>query len=200
MRWSGTAILPAALLAVAGSIAVWAAPQPARPAAPQPAPRLGTVPFDVNDPKIQAEARTAAALPPDAPPRGHHPANDRSGRRQVGKASVYSNRFQGRHMANRQRFHQTGHAAASKTLPLGTVAKVTDTKTGQTALVTVDDRGPFVDGRTMDVSKATARQLGITRKDGVAPVVVAPVAVPQPDGKIKPGAGALPGPAVANAK
>jgi rare lipoprotein A len=54
-----------------------------------------------------------------------------------------------------------------------------------------------VDGRTMDVSRATARKLGISPKDGVAPVVVAPVVVPQPDGGVKVGAGAVPGPATA---
>ena len=71
-----------------------------------------------------------------------------------------------------------GRAAASKTLPLGTVAKVTNTATGKTAEVTVEDRGPYVDGRTIDLSRSTARQIGLGTHDGVAPVVVA---VPRSD-------------------
>ncbi len=155
------------------------------------APAADAVPFDLNNPNVQAEARKLQALPPLKPPAGRHLADDRTGRRQAGKASVYSAHFEGRHMANRKRFHQTGTAAASKTLPIGTVAKVTNLNTGRTAMVTVEDRGPFVDGRTVDVSNATARELGISKKDGVAPVVVAPVAVPQLDGSITPGAGAV---------
>ena len=98
-------------------------------------------------------------------------------------------------MANGQRFDHGGQAAASKTLPLGTVAKVTNLENGRTTVVTVQDRGPYVDGRTIDLSKSTAEQIGIRSRDGVAPVVVAPIAVPQPDGTMKPGSGALPGPA-----
>lgn len=152
-----------------------------------------TVPFDPKDPRVQAQAQPLAAQPPVRPPSGRHVPLDPSGRKQVGKASVYSGRFSGRHMADGKRFHPTGIAAASRTLPIGTVAKVTNTQTGKTALVRVEDRGPFVDGRTMDISRATANQIGITRHDGVAPVEVAPVAVPQGNGTVKVGAGAVPG-------
>ena len=190
MRLTGT---------VAGCVVAAWVMAPAARGAPDRVADPGRVPFDVNDPKVQAEAKKLAALPAETPPHGRHLVDDHTGRKQEGKASVYSTWFQGRHMADRRRFHQTGHAAASKTLPIGTVAKVTNVQTGQTAMVTVEDRGPFVDGRTVDVSKATAKQLGISRKDGVAPVVVAPVAVPQKDGSVKPGAGALPGPAAAKA-
>jgi rare lipoprotein A len=152
---------------------------------------------DTGRPQVIAQARKLAAEPAVAPPHGHRVAEDRSGRKQVGQASVYAARLQGRRMAGGARLDQRGNAAASKTLPIGTVAKVTNTRTGQTATVRVLDHGPFVDGRTLDVTRATAAQLGITRHDGVAPVVVAPVAVPQKDGTIKVGAGAIPGPATA---
>jgi len=155
----------------------------------------GAVPFDLNSPQVQDEARKLAREAPVPPQPGHRLVEDRSGRKQIGEASVYSPRFQGRRMANGRRFDQAGHAAASKTLPLGTVAKVTNRKDGRTAVVTVEDHGPYVDGRTIDLTKSTAEQIGIGTREGVAPVVVAPVAVPQPDGAIKPGAGALPGPA-----
>ncbi len=149
------------------------------------------VAVNTRDPAVQSQARVLAQLPPVTPPHGRHVAEDPSGRLQVGKASVYASRFQGHQMADGERFRHTGSAAASRTLPLGTQARVTNLQTGQAALVTVEDRGPFVDGRTMDLSRATASQIGLTRKDGVAPVVVAPVAVPQPDGTVRPGAGAV---------
>ncbi len=156
-------------------------------AAPSPAARVNT-----QDPAVQSQARALAQLPPVTPPQGsHHVPEDPSGRRQVGKASVYAGRFQGQQMADGERFRHAGSAAASRTLPLGTQARVTNLQTGQAALVTVEDRGPFVDGRTIDVSRATAQQIGLTRKAGVAPVEVAPVAVPQRDGTVKAGAGAV---------
>jgi rare lipoprotein A len=83
-----------------------------------------------------------------------------------------------------------GDNAASKTLPLGTTAKVTNLETGKSAVVTIQDRGPYVPGRIVDLSPATARQIGISHRKGVALVVVAPIAVPQPDGRIKLGAAA----------
>ena len=156
---------------------------------------LGRVPFDLNNPQVQAEAKTQARKPPLAPVPGRRVAEDHSGRKQAGKASFYAPSFQGKTMADGHRFNHNGQAAASKTLPLGTVAKVTNLETGKTAEVTVEDRGPYVDGRTIDLTKATAQQIGLDGHDGVAPVIVAPVAVPQLDGSMKPGAGALPGPA-----
>jgi rare lipoprotein A len=154
-------------------------------------------PVDTNNPQVQAEAHALAQKPPVLPPKGHRIVEDHSGRKQTGKASIYSGKFQGQRMANGQRFDHGGSAAASKSLPLGTVAKVTNVDNGRTSVVTVEDHGPFVDGRTLDVTHSTAKQLGITDEVGLAPVVVAPIAVPQPDGTVKPGAGALPGPATA---
>ncbi len=162
-----------------------------------PAPAAGAVPFNLNSPQVQEEARKLAEQPPVPPAPAHRVVEDRSGRKQAGKASVYAPSFQGKRMANGQRFDHGGQAAASKTLPLGTVAKVTNLKNGRTAVVTVQDRGPYVDGRTVDLTKATAEQIGLGDRDGVAPVIVAPIAVPQTDGTIKPGSGALPGPASA---
>jgi rare lipoprotein A len=148
---------------------------------------------DTRSSIVAAQARKLAAKPALAPPPGRLGVEDRSGRTQVGKASVYSARLQGRRMASGVRLDNRGNAAASKTLPIGTVAKVTNTETGRSAIVHVMDHGPFVAGRTLDVTRATAAQLGITRHDGVAPVVVAPVAVPQKDGSVVAGAGAMPG-------
>ena len=79
--------------------------------------------------------------------------------------------------------------AASKTLPLGTTAKVTNLNNGKSALVKVQDRGPYVGGRVVDLAPKVAEELEMT-EPGIAPVVVAPVAVPLPNGDVKLGAGA----------
>ena len=78
-----------------------------------------------------------------------------------------------------------GNNAASRTLPLGTVAKVTNVTTGRSAVVKIEDRGPYIKGRIVDLSPTTARKIGITAKIGVAKVVVEPIAVPLPDGRIR---------------
>jgi rare lipoprotein A len=156
-----------------------------------PAHQRTATAIDASDPQVTELAK----LPPVPPPRGHRVIEDASGRKQAGKASVFSFRLQGRHMASGRRLDQRGNAAASKSLPIGTVAKVTNLETGRTALVRIQDHGPFVNGRTIDVTRATANQLGIGKREGIARVIVAPVSVPQPDGSLKPGAGAVPGPA-----
>lgn len=84
-----------------------------------------------------------------------------------------------------------GANAASRTLPLGTTARVTNVATGQSAIVHIEDRGPYVKGRQVDLSPTTAHKIGITRRIGVAPVKVAPITVPQPDGTTKAGAGLI---------
>jgi rare lipoprotein A len=73
---------------------------------------------------------------------------------------------------------------------LGTTAKVTNLNTGLSTLVTIQDRGPYVDGRMIDLSPGTAAKIGLTRKQGLTKVEVSPIAVPMPDGRIKFGAAA----------
>jgi rare lipoprotein A len=116
---------------------------------------------------------------------------DRSGGRRFGKASYYANFFAGKKMADGKIMDPQTNNAASRTLPLGTTARVTNLKTGQSAVVTIQDRGPYVDGRIVDLSPATAQKIGITRRDGIAKVEVAPIALPMPDGRIKLGAAAM---------
>jgi rare lipoprotein A len=94
---------------------------------------------------------------------------------QRGKGSFYDpDRFGGRPMANGDRFDPESNAAAHRTLPLGTVADVKNLETGETRRVVIEDRGPYVQGRVIDVSPRTAEELGM-RHDGVAPVEVRPV-------------------------
>jgi rare lipoprotein A len=125
----------------------------------------------------------------DAEKRKHHPS-DFSAHKRMGKASFYAPMFAGRKMANGNRMDPHGNNAASKTLPLGTTAKITNLETGKSAVVVIQDRGPYVPGRIVDLSPATAKEIGITPRKGVAMVVVAPIAVPQPDGDVKLGAAA----------
>lgn len=115
---------------------------------------------------------------------------DRSGRRRFGKASFYAHMFAGRKMADGKIMDPRHDNAASRTLPLGTTAKVTNLETGKSAVVTIQDRGPYVDGRIVDLSPATAQKIGISRREGVAKVEVAPIAVPLPNGGVKLGMGA----------
>ena len=132
---------------------------------------------------------THANAPPEAPhaaPSQHAaskvaPKLDRSGRKRVGKASFYSSRFNGRKMADGNRMNPHDDNAASKTLPLGTTAKVTNRENGQSAVVTIQDRGPYVPGRIVDLSPSTAQKIGITPHRGVAEVEVKPLIVPQQD-------------------
>ena len=118
------------------------------------------------------------------------PAPDLSARKRVGKASFYGKEFFGKTMANGAPMDPKGDNAASRTLPLGTTAKVTNVETGKTAVVTIEDRGPYVDGRVVDLSPGTAAKIGLTPRKGVTKVVVAPITVPLPDGKVKVGAAA----------
>jgi len=133
-------------------------------------------------------AEALDSLPP-VTPGGRRAPIDHSGRKQVGHVSFYSMSFERQKMASGRRFDPNADNAASKTLPFGTTAKVTNLENGRSAIVTVEDRGPALDGRVLDVSPKVAEQLDIKER-GVAPVVVAPIAVPQPGGGLKPGAGA----------
>ena len=105
-------------------------------------------------------------------------ALDRSGEQRVGKASFYASRFGGRKMADGTPMNLQGDNAASKTLPLGTIARVINLENGLSALVTIKDRGPYVKGRIVDLSPATAREVGITPRQGIADVKVVPIYVP----------------------
>lgn len=135
---------------------------------------------------------SASAACQHRPERVTEPAKpDRSARKRVGKASYYAPQFFGKPMADGALMNPRGNNAASRTLPLGTVAKVTNVTTGRSAVVKIEDRGPYIKGRIVDLSPSTARKIGITPHIGVAKVVVAPITVPLPDGRIKRGQAAL---------
>jgi rare lipoprotein A len=113
------------------------------------------------------------------------PVADLSGRARTGIASFYAEMFYGRKMADGKPMDPHGDNAASRTLPLGTKARVTNLQTGQTAVVTIQDRGPYIKGRLIDLSPATARSIGLTPKMGLTQVEVTPIYVPLPDGRVR---------------
>jgi rare lipoprotein A len=135
----------------------------------------------------------AGALAPD-PPSGEEKAAkghkiDRSGKTRKGKASYYSRKFNGKEMANGEPLDPASNHAASKVLPIGTTAKVTNLETGDSAVVVVKDRGPYVDGRIIDVTPKTAEKLDM-KQDGVVEVAVTPLQLPpKPDLEAKPESG-----------
>jgi len=90
---------------------------------------------------------------------------------QVGEASFYGEGFHGKKTASGERFDQNDLTAAHPTLPLGTNATVTNLETGNSVDVKINDRGPHVKGRDIDLSKGAAEELGMT-KEGVAPVKI----------------------------
>ncbi|MGM0522262.1 MAG: septal ring lytic transglycosylase RlpA family protein [Pseudomonadota bacterium] len=90
---------------------------------------------------------------------------------QKGKASYYSDRFQGATTASGETFNQQALTAAHPSLPFGTKVRVTRPDTGQAVEVIINDRGPYVQGRIIDLSKRAARQLDMLKR-GVAPVLV----------------------------
>ena len=112
---------------------------------------------------------------------------DRSGQPQHGRASFYGREFNGRKMANGRRFNPNSNIAASRSLPLGTVARVQNLQTRRETVVKVEDRGPYVPGRILDVAPRAADDLGM-REQGVAPVKIEPIAIPQSEASTRSGA------------
>jgi rare lipoprotein A len=166
MGWRG--VLLAGLMCGPTALAMGATPSPDTPEAKQEAIHLNQLP----------------AVPSHGS--GHV---DASGRKEKGRASFYSHKFTNRKMADGRRMDPNSNVAASKTLPLGSVAKVTNLDNGKSATVKIEDRGPFVEGRVVDLAPKVANQLDIN-KAGLAPVEIKPITVPQQDGGVKLGAGA----------
>lgn len=80
---------------------------------------------------------------------------------QVGEASWYGPGFQGRKTANGERFNTHEMTAAHKTLPFNTLIKVTNLHNEATVVVRINDRGPFIRGRIIDLSKAAKEEIGM---------------------------------------
>jgi len=87
------------------------------------------------------------------------------------KASWYGPGFHGQKTANGEVYDQNSFTAAHKSLKFGTLLKITNLKNSKSVVVRINDRGPYIHGRDLDLSKAAALELGMVRK-GVAKIKV----------------------------
>jgi rare lipoprotein A len=98
---------------------------------------------------------------------------------EIGRASWYGPPYHNRRGSNGEVYNMHAMTAAHRTLPLGSIVRVTNLKTGHTALVRITDRGPFIPGRVLDLSLAAARKLDVYQP-GVAEVGVEVMQTPAP--------------------
>jgi rare lipoprotein A len=120
---------------------------------------------------LVASCATRQPQPPPQPPQAAAPAAPAPAAIvQRGKASYYADHFDGRTTADGSQFDQDALTAASKVIPLGARAHVTNLSNGKTVTVEVNDRGPHVRGRVVDLSRSAAQAIGID--DGIATVEV----------------------------
>lgn len=123
--------------------------------------------------------------PPVAAPQAKEeaPAPEGTKVEQVGNASWYGPAQNGKETANGETFDQNELTAAHPTLPMGSKAVVTNLETGKSVTVRINDRGPFAKGRKIDLSRAAARQIGMTKK-GVAKVKIESTSRRKPTKKV----------------
>ena len=89
----------------------------------------------------------------------------------VGIASYYADDFDGKPTASGEIFDMNKLTAAHKELPLGTIARITNPANGLSVVVKINDRGPFIPGREIDISKGAAEKIGLIDK-GTATVLI----------------------------
>jgi len=97
--------------------------------------------------------------------------------RQVGRASWYGPQFHGRKTASGEVYNMDGVSAAHRSLPFGTIVRVTNLDTSSTVEVEINDRGPFVGNRILDLSRGAARKVGMIEA-GVADIELTVVKLP----------------------
>jgi len=90
---------------------------------------------------------------------------------EVGYASYYANKFNGRKTANGERYYKNVYTAAHRSLPFNTLVKVTNLSNNKSVILRINDRGPFVKNRILDVSRCAAEDLGII-KSGIGKVKI----------------------------
>ncbi len=126
----------------------------------------------------RAEDEDAAATEPDlAEPT--IPAGSTPIATETGTASWYGPPYHNRRGSNGEVYNMHAMTAAHRTLPLGSIVRVTNIKTGHSALVRITDRGPFIPGRVLDLSLAAARKLDVYQP-GIAAVKVEVMQTPAP--------------------
>jgi rare lipoprotein A len=131
----------------------------------------------IPDPVPRAEPRSARGNPPfyEVMGRRYYVMNEAAGYREIGVASWYGTKFHGRPTSSGEPYDMYAMTAAHKTLPLPTYVRVTHRGNGRSIIVRVNDRGPFVGERIIDLSYAAAIRLGM-HNDGTALVDVEAIA------------------------
>jgi len=117
----------------------------------------------------EAETQSGSVLPYRVDGRVYYPLDDSSGFVQEGVASWYGPDFHGKPTSNGEVYNMNSLTAAHKTLPFNSVVLVTHRESGKSVTVRINDRGPFVGERIIDLSYGAANELGIT-ETGTAPV------------------------------
>ncbi len=103
----------------------------------------------------------------------YYPLQSASGYTEVGKASWYGKDFHGKKTANGQIYNMHGFSAAHKTLPLGTKVRVTNLENNRSLVLVVNDRGPFVNERILDLSYGAAKKLDAVERGVIKVRIVA---------------------------
>jgi rare lipoprotein A (peptidoglycan hydrolase) len=134
----------------------------------KPVPAAGAInrpalvrPYAPTNDKAQASTIKSSGHRPSPQESLKMPGHEAVGRSHTGEASWYGPGFNGKKTASGEIFDDSKLTAAHKTLPLGTKARVTRLSTGDSVDVEINDRGPFIAGRIIDLSKAAARALGM---------------------------------------
>jgi rare lipoprotein A len=134
-------------------------PPPPAPETSPASPSANEMSFDLAEPSIPANAKPIST--------------------EIGKASWYGPPYHNRTGSNGEVYNMHAMTAAHRTLPLGSIVRVTNLKTGHTALVRITDRGPFIEGRILDLSLAAAKKLDVYLP-GVAEVKIEVLQTPAP--------------------
>jgi rare lipoprotein A len=87
-----------------------------------------------------------------------------NGKTYSGKCSFYSTSLNGNRTTSGEKYDKDKFTAAHRTLPFGTKVKVTDARTGKSTIVRINDRGPYVKNRVIDISNAAAKELGVVSR------------------------------------
>lgn len=125
-------------------------------------------------------ARTRVPAPPPTPAETFNiPASAKPLYVETGLASWYGPPYHNRPAANGEIFDMNAPTAAHRTLPLGSIVRVTNLSTGQSTMVRINDRGPFIEGRIIDLSLAAASEIGV-RRAGIAKVRLEVMRAPAP--------------------
>ena len=132
-----------------------------------------SIPENVQRMSEEREPETPAMIPTALPPR-----------METGLASWYGAKHHGRRTASGERFDQKKLTAAHPTLPWGSIVRVTSLANGKSVDVRINDRGPFIKGRIIDLSRAAARALGMAglmqvQLEVLTPELLIPIAMPE---------------------